>query len=264
MDLSNKKLIKNYIQPCEISIAICVHNEEEQLTQCLEKLIFADEIVVLLDKCSDQSKNIAKKFTNNIIEGNWSIEGDRRNEAIKACNGKWIFEIDADERVPEALAREIKDTVSSSNADWHGIPVDNYIGERLVRYGWGAYFGKSQYPGLFKKGAKTWGRQRVHPELTFNGPQGKTLTHRINHYVDKNISDMIKRLDSYTSAKAKDIRENGGGGSFNHNLRRIISRFWKCYVLRKGYREGKYGFLIALFAGLYPILSYLKAKLEKE
>jgi len=45
-------------------------------------------------------------------------------------------------------------------------------------------------------------------------------------------------------------------------VRRIFSRFYKCYVGRKGYREGHYGFLIALFAGLYPILSYLKAHLE--
>ncbi len=48
------------------------------------------------------------------------------------------------------------------------------------------------------------------------------------------------------------------------NVRRIFSRFFKCYVMRKGYREGGHGFLIALFAGLYPVLSYLKAKLEEE
>jgi hypothetical protein len=46
-------------------------------------------------------------------------------------------------------------------------------------------------------------------------------------------------------------------------VRRIFTRFWKCYVGRQGYREGPYGFLIALCAGLYPILSYLKARLEK-
>ena len=42
----------------------------------------------------------------------------------------------------------------------------------------------------------------------------------------------------------------------------FFSRFLKCYVARKGYREGHYGLLIALFAGLYPLLSYLKARLE--
>ena len=58
------------------------------------------------------------------------------------------------------------------------------------------------------------------------------------------------------------MREAGDLGSFGHNLRRIFSRFYKCYVVRRGYREGPYGFLIALLAGLYPILSYLKARLE--
>jgi len=75
---------------------------------------------------------------------------------------------------------------------------------------------------------------------------------------------MIRRLDRYTTARAQDLRSSGDIGSFGLNLRRIFSRFWKCYVARKGYREGPYGFLIALMAGLYPILSYLKARLETE
>ena len=60
------------------------------------------------------------------------------------------------------------------------------------------------------------------------------------------------------------LRASGDIGAFWPNLRRIWSRFWKCYVARKGYREGLYGFLIALMAGLYPILSYLKARLEPD
>ena len=64
--------------------------------------------------------------------------------------------------------------------------------------------------------------------------------------------------------RAQDLRDSGDIGSYGHNLRRIVSRFWKCYVGRRGYREGPYGFLIALCAALYPILSYLKARLEPE
>ena len=63
---------------------------------------------------------------------------------------------------------------------------------------------------------------------------------------------------------AQDLRESGDIGSFGHNLRRVLSRFWKCYIARRGYREGAWGFLIALCAALYPILSYLKARLESE
>lgn len=250
----------------QLSAVISVKNEEVQLAECLEGLGFADEIVVLLDKCTDRSGEIARTFTDHVIDGAWGLEGERRNAGIEACRGEWIFEIDADERVSEALGREIRDLVSSTSFDWHEILVDNYIGGKLVRWGWGASFGKAAYPGLFRKGVKAWGLNRVHPPLTWavGARKGPQLQNRISHLVDRNISDMIRRLDSYSTARAKDLRQSGNVGTMRSNVRRIFSRFIKCYVFRKGYREGGYGFLIALFAGLYPILSYLKATLEDE
>jgi len=248
-----------------LSALISVHNEESHLAECLERLKFADEIVVLLDKCTDKSKDIAEKFTDQIHEGAWALEGDRRNAGIECCNGQWVFEVDADERVPQALAGEISKTVETTSFDWHEILVDNYIGGRLVRWGWGASFGKAAYPGLFRKGVKLWGPQRVHPSLQWSGKKGPMLSNRLEHYVDENISDMLKRLDNYSTARAKDLRDAGETwGSTLSNVRRLFSRFFKCYVSRKGYREGGYGLLIALFAGLYPLVSHLKAKLEDD
>ena len=63
-------------------------------------------------------------------------------------------------------------------------------------------------------------------------------------------------------ARAADLRDSGQVGSFANNLRRFFTRFFKCYVRRKGYREGGYGFMIAVCAGLYPLISHLKAVLE--
>lgn len=248
----------------KLSAVISVYNEEAQLADCLKTLAFADEIVVVLDKCTDGSKAIAGTFTDRIVEGSWTLEGERRNAAIAACSGEWIFEIDADERVPAELAAEIRRTVETTGFDWHEILVDNYIGGRLVRHGWGASFGKAAYPGLFRKGVKTWGNQRVHPRLEWSGRKGPMLTSRLEHYVDRDISDMIRRLDSYSTARARDLRESGQIGNLPSNIRRLFSRFVKCYVFRKGYREGGYGLLIALFAGLFPLISHLKARLEKD
>ena len=250
--------------PLKLSAVISVHNEENQLTECLKTLEFADEIVVLLDKCTDGSEAIAQVFTDRIVPGAWPKEGARRNAGIEACTGNWVFEIDADERVPEALAKEIRRTVETSDADWHEVPVDNYIGERLIRWGWGASFGKSAYPGLFRRGVKVWGDQRVHPNLTWSGRKGAMLSNRLVHYVDRNLSDMIKRLDNYSSARARDMRDSGQIGATANNVRRFFSRFIKCYFFRKGYREGGYGLMIAICAGLYPLLAHLKAKLETE
>jgi len=247
-----------------ISALVVAHNEEHQLADCLSCLGFADEIVVVLDRCDDASPEIARRFTDRVIEGAWEREGERRNAGISACRGDWVLEIDADERVGPDLAAEIAAAIAKSPADWHLIRVDNYIGDRLVRWGWGASFGRSAHAGLFRRGSKRWGEGRVHPAIALSGSQGPMLGAPLAHYVDRNISDMLHRLDRYTSARARDLRDSGDIGSLAHNLRRIVSRFWKCYVARRGYREGEWGFLIALCAALYPILSYLKARLETE
>lgn len=246
-----------------LSALVVAHNEEAQLADCLGRLTSADEIVVVLDKCTDGSKAIARRFTDRIVEGNWTLEGPRRNAGLEACGGEWILEVDADERVPAALMDEIRVAIADAAPGVFLVPFDNYVGGRLVRYGWGASWGVSAAPRLSARGAKRWGDQRIHPRLTLSGPK-RRLTTPVDHYVDASISDMILRLDRYTTARAQDLRDSGDIGSFANNLRRMVSRFVKCYVGRKGYREGHYGFLIALFAGLYPMLSYLKAKLERD
>jgi glycosyltransferase involved in cell wall biosynthesis len=246
-----------------LSALVVVRNEEAQLADCLACLGFADEIVVVLDRCEDRSRDIARRVTDRIVEGAWEREGPRRNAGIAVCRGDWIVEIDADERVDAALAAELRAIAATSPADWHLIPIDNYVGDHLVRWGWGGSFGRSAHAGLFRRGAKLWGEGRVHPAVALNGRQGPTLNARLAHRVDRNISDMLRRLDRYTSARAADLRESGNIGSLGHNIRRIFSRFWKCFVGRRGYREGAWGFLVALCAALYPILSHLKARLER-
>lgn len=245
-----------------LSALVVAHNEAAQLADCLKPLAFADELVVVLDRCTDASRDIALAHGAKLVEGAWPLEGDRRNTGLDACGGDWILEVDADERVPAALGPEIRAAIATAKPGHFLIPFDNYIGDRLVRHGWGASWGVSAAPRLSAKGCKRWGNQRIHPKLELKGPKGR-LTTPIAHLVDRDISDMLRRLDRYTTARAQDLRESGEIGSLGHNLRRMFSRFWKCYVARRGYREGAWGVLIALMAALYPILSHLKARLEK-
>ncbi|MFC3227814.1 glycosyltransferase family 2 protein [Marinibaculum pumilum] len=246
-----------------LSALVVCHNEERQLADCLGPLAFADEIVVVLDRCTDGSEAIARAAGARCIAGAWPLEGDRRNAGIDACSGDWIVEVDADERMPPDLAAEIRRTIATAAPGYFLLPFDNYVGSRLVRHGWGASWGVMAAPRLFSRGAKRWGRERVHPSLTLQGPK-RWLTARMIHHVDRDISDMLRRLDSYTTARAADLRDSGDIGSFGRALRRMPTRFLKCFVGRKGYREGYYGFLIAVMAALYPMLSHLKARLEPQ
>ncbi len=250
----------------KLSILMCVRNEEVRLAERLPELKFADEVIVVLDRCTDGSKSVALEHGARIIEGEFPIEGDRRMAAINAAQNDWCLEIDADEGLRPELAAEIIKTIQTTKADYHLIPVDNYIGNHLVRHGWGASFGTSAVARLFRRGVKNWGQQAVHPVVTFNGARGDILATALQHKVDDNISGMLRRLDSYSTARAADIRAQRIAKwqqeTLGRNIGRFFSRFYKCYVGRHGYREGHWGFLVALMAGLFPLLSYLKAKLE--
>src|SRR3546814_2930804 len=103
-------------EACEaprLSALVVAHNEEAQLADCLGSLAFADERVVVLDRCTDNSKRVALEHGARILEGGWELEGPRRNAGIDACTGDWILEVDADERVTAALASEIRDRKST-------------------------------------------------------------------------------------------------------------------------------------------------------
>ncbi len=251
-------------QQPQLSALVVAHNEEKQLADCLSTLRFADEIVVVLDKCTDGSMTVAQRFAHRIVEGAWDLEGPRRNIGLDACAGRWILEVDADERVSPELANEIRIVLAAASAPAHYlIPFDNYVGARLVRHGWGGSWGVGATARLFSNGAKRWGPQRIHPRTELRGERRWLRTPMV-HHVDRNISDMLRRLDRYSTARARDMRDSGSRETFGRNLRRLVTRFFKCYVGRKGYKEGYYGFLIALMAGLWPLLAWLKYKLEDE
>lgn len=246
-----------------LSALVVARNEAAQLADCLACLAFAEEIVVVLDRTTDGSRAIAEAAGARVLQGAWELEGLRRNAGIAFCTGDWLLEVDADERVPPDLAAEVRRTIATAAPGHFLLPFDNYVGNRLVRHGWGASWGVNAAPRLFSRGAKVWGEQRVHPRVSLQGSP-RRLRGRMAHYVDRSLSDMLHRLDRYSTARARDLRDSGQLGSLAGNLRRCVSRFLKCYVARKGYREGLMGFAIALFAGLYPLMSYLKARLDPD
>jgi glycosyltransferase involved in cell wall biosynthesis len=245
-----------------LSAVICVHNEERRLPACLAALSFADELVVVLDRCTDSSAKIAARYGAKLVEGAWALEGPRRSAGVMAATGDWILEIDADELVGEALAAEVRAAMDDERFTWRRVPVDNYVGDRLIRHGWGGSFGTTLAARLYRRGSKAWGMERVHPRVAFQGAEGPRLTHGLHHQFADGVSDILRRLDRYTGLRAQDLREIGCKTGVADNALRGLRRFWKCYVKRSGWREGGWGLLIAVMAGLYPFISALRVELE--
>ncbi len=244
-------------EPAKLSVLVVARNEAAQLGACLDHLRFADEIVVLLDRSTDRSAEIARGAGARVVEGAWDLEGPRRNAGYETCAGPWILEVDADERVTPELAAEIAATLAAPPADYFLVPMANHIGSRLVRYGWGAYNGVAAKPVLFRKGTKRVLGGRVHPRIDLQGKR-RTLKNPMLHFVDRDFSDLFARLNRYTDLAALDARDAGRQSNVAQAFRRFWSRGWKSYVARKGYREGAYGIALALFSALYPLLIELK------
>jgi glycosyltransferase involved in cell wall biosynthesis len=249
------------MQENKISAVIVAHNEEKKLEDCLKSLDFVDEIVVVLDKCNDKSKEIALAQGAKIIEGSWNIEGARRNVALKNASCDWILEIDADERISRSLAAEIIAATKSGQPCGFEVPIANYVGKRWVKFGWLRTICVLKRQTLTYKGLKHYDEDKeIHP--TFNANFAvKKLKEPLIHLVDDDITDLIARFNKYTSWKARDMAFSGKiKGGFFRLLFGAKIRFFKSYIVKKGFKEGSLGLLIAILCALYPIISYIKAK----
>src|SRR5882757_3138841 len=108
----------------KLSAVLCVHNEERRLGRCLEALGFADEIVLVLDRCTDRSRQIGEAHGAVLVSGVFPLEGARRAAGQQAASGDWILEIDADEIVGSDLATEIRGALGDAGVAWRKVPVD--------------------------------------------------------------------------------------------------------------------------------------------
>jgi len=239
----------------KLSAVIVAHNEEEKIADCLRSLNFANEIVVVLDKCSDRTKEIVLEFTDKIIEGSWNIEGTRRNVALSAATGEWILEIDADERISSELRDEILEKIKCEPCAF-SAPIANYIGKRWVKFGWLRTLAVLERNTLSYRELKRYDEDKeIHPTYKFSG-EIKSLKNPIIHLVDEDITDLLNRFNRYTSWRARDLKNKKNCWSLIFGFK---MRFLKSFFGKKGYKEGLLGVLIAALCGLYPIVAHLKA-----
>ena len=245
----------------KISAVIVAHNEEKKIRDCLKSLYFVDEIVVVLDRCNDKTKEIALEYNAIIQEGSWEIEGARRNIALNLAQGEWILEIDADERVSEELKNEIIEKIRTSNRCGFNIGIANYVGKRWIKFGWLRTIAVLKRNSLSYRGIKKYHEDKqIHPTCFFDG-KIYDLENYLIHLVDDDIADLLARFNRYTNWKANDmVLKNKKLPNIFKLICSVKWRFCKSYIFKKGYKEGVIGILIAILCAIYPLVSYLKFK----
>lgn len=243
-----------------LSALVCVQNQDAQLSECLRKLSFCDEIVVVADRCTDRSQDVARRQGAIVIDGIFPLESQRKAAGAEACSGDWILEIDPDELVDAALAWEIRAVLQMRPAgDWYELPIDNYVGETLVREGWAGALSSRAEPRLYKRGLKAWEPRRLSAPTVMAGRSGGALTGAIRRSLGRDVGGLLERLNRFTALAAEDMADAGVPAKLSSGLLAGAGAFLRGYVGRGGWREGRLGLLVAMLSAILPVLSQMRA-----
>ena len=102
-----------------LSAIVIAKNEAANIAECLDSLAFCDEIVVVDGGSIDDTVVLAKARGAQVVSApDWQGFGSQKNLALSQAHGDWVLSVDADERVPPALAREIETAITDSGSSW--------------------------------------------------------------------------------------------------------------------------------------------------
>lgn len=243
-----------------LSALICVQNQDAQLSECLRKLSFCDEVVVVADRCTDRSQDVARRQGAIVIDGIFPLENQRKSAGVEACSGDWILEIDPDELVDAALAWEIRAVLQMRPAgDWYALPIDNYVGESRIRDGWAGGLSTRAEPRLYRRGLKTWEPRRVNAAVTMGGRSGGALKGAVRRSLGRDTGGLVERLNRLTGLVAEDLADSGRAANVAKGLCAGAATFMRGYVAQGGWREGRLGLLVAMLSAIFPVLSQIRA-----
>jgi glycosyltransferase involved in cell wall biosynthesis len=244
----------------KISAVISAFNEEKNLERCLKSLPFADEIVVVDNGSTDETAEIAKKYTDKIFtQKNNPAEIDlQKNFGFTKATGDWILSIDADEEVTKELAQELRkiletkpSMLSTINGFW--IPRKNLMFGKWIKENTGWY--PDYQLRLFRKGKGKYESKKVHEDLAVEGETEKLKEHLLHHNYDS-IEQYIKKILIYAPNEAEALLTNGYKFSYFDVIRFPLSDFMSWFFARKGYKDGFYGLVLALMQAFYHFLVF--------
>lgn len=247
-----------------LSVALAVHNEEDTLAACLDSIKdLADEIVVVDGASTDNTVKIAQHYGAKIIsEPNRTNFHINKQLAIDACQGTWILQLDADERVSSMLAKELRAVL---DAPLPVQPAAYYLKRR--NYFLGRWMSKGgMYPDpvirFFQRGQAKLPQKTVHELMEVTGVT-KWLQEDLLHVADPTFSRYLRRSNRYTTLQAQDWLGEGKLGLDTwtiilYTLIKPLTRFLELYFRHKGFVDGFPGFVFAVYSGLHIRSSYIK------
>lgn len=256
-----------------LSVILITKNEAHNIEDCLRSVAgLADEIVVVDSGSSDGTVEIARRLgAKLIVTPDWPGFGVQKGRALALATGDWVLSLDADERVGPALAGRIRAVVGAPGADTSGQafvaengPGGATLGYELSRLS--SFCGQwmrhgDWYPDrvlrLFRRGHGRFTEDLVHERIVVDGPVGR-LDGDLLHHTMPSLDDALDKMNRYTSGRALDRLRAGRRGSLGGALGHGLWAFLRSYVLKRGFLDGRLGFVLAVYIAEGTYYRYLK------
>jgi glycosyltransferase involved in cell wall biosynthesis len=245
----------------KISACIISFNEEKKIEDCIKSLLpIADEIVIVDSLSTDETVNIAKRYTDKIFHQEFLGHIEQKNLAVEKASNDWIISLDCDERLSMDLQQSILSVKEKlDKADAYRMPRKTFYIYRWLNHCW--------YPDiktrLFNRKTAHWGGTNPHDHLITDGSNVVLLAGDIEHYSFDSISDHLKTIDRFTEIGADElIRKNK---SFNV-LSPITHSSWifiKLYIIKRGFLDGFAGLLVSVLSCMHVFVKYSKALIKR-
>ena len=241
----------------ELSIVIITFNEEKNIARCIDSVKGLSKDVVVVDSFStDQTKAICIEKGVRFIEHKFDGHIEQKNYAVAQAKNQYVLSLDADEALTEAL----RDKILSISNNWE---QDGYIFNRLTNY-CGTWIKHSGwYPDrklrLWDSSKGRWGGENPHDMVIMDkGAQLKTISLDLLHYSYYTIEDHLKQVEYFTNINSRTAFENGKTSSQFKIWYKSTFKFFRDYILKRGFLDGKSGFLIAKISAKATAMKYRK------
>jgi len=227
-----------------LSVTIIAKNEEKNIRRCLESVKFADEIIVLDSGSNDKTVDIAREYTSNVYQTDWPGYGAQKQRALNKATQDWVLNLDADESVSESLQHEILAAIQSNKADAYRIAIRMNFYNKPLRFS----SSPKRHARLFKRENAYFSDDIVHEKIIL--PQDAIIgkfKNTIMHHSFQDVSHALYKINKYSSYSAKTYLARKRNTSFLKILASTSWMFFRCYILQRGFLDGKAGFLFSVF-----------------
>lgn len=225
-----------------LTVIIASKDEVVNIKECLQSVAFADEVIVLDSGSKDGTLEIAKTLGARVIETDWPGYGPQQNRGIDAATSDWIFSLDADERITQDLAQEIRAVIGQPLFDGYDVPRRSWFITQFLRHsGWSP----DRTRRLVRRGKGRFTNHVIHANLRVDGKVGH-LTRPIVHYSYRDLDSVIEKMNRYSSGSAEDMYTRGKRATLLTATLHGMWAFLRTYVLKLGVLDGAEGFMVSV------------------